>query len=455
MRKILADDFFNSSRFLKNKKNIVKDIIKQCKKINKVMPPIGGSDLEYNKLLEQGADYKGGNFWYPYIGSGIGNNAYVELADGSVKIDLISGIGVHYLGHSNHGVVAHSIDGAVCNTVHNGHLQQNADSIKLMKSILNLANRTHHDQRLAHCFLSTSGAMANENALKVAFQNKPGSDRVLCFEKCFSGRSLATACMTDKAGNRVGLPTTLNVDYIPFDSHASLSILQKHIDRFPGKHAAMCIELVQGEGGYNTADMNFFHNLSDVLSQNNIALWIDEIQTFGRTLKPFAFQHYGLEDKVDIVTIGKAAQVCATLFTSDLKPKPGLLSQTFTSTSVAIKTSQFIMDYIEKHHDSLFEDRIPQIRKHFVDRFDIMTAEFGGHIIGGVHGLGGMIAIELFNGDLNKSILFTKKLFKDGVISFIAGKNPTRVRFLPPVNITPEIIDEAMDIFENTLKEFT
>jgi 4-aminobutyrate aminotransferase-like enzyme len=461
MRKKKSDELFNSNSFLKYRKKIVQEVLKYSKQIDSVQPPLGNHTIEYDLLLRQGAEYKGGGFWYPYIGSGIGNGAYVEMEDGSVKIDLISGIGVHYLGHSSHGVILHSLNGAISNTVHNGHLQQNKDSIKLMESFLKLANRNNH--AVDHCFLSTSGAIANENALKIAFQRKAGSDRIICFEKCFAGRTLATACMTDKAGNRVGLPNALKVDYVPFyDEHnpnKTLDAIQKLIDRYPNQYAAMCMELVQGEGGYNTANTFFFQSLGKMLKENNIAFWVDEIQTFGRTYKPFAFQYYKLADYVDIITVGKASQVCATLFTKDFKPKPGLLSQTFTSTSVAIKSSQYILDYMEKNYDKLFREKddgdIFNIRDRFDSHVSAMNADWGDNVIKlGLKGIGGMIAVEMFNGDLAKSIDFTKKLFNNGVISFIAGKNPTRIRFLPPVNIKIKTIDEAMKIFDETIGDF-
>lgn len=462
MGKLLADDLFNGKNFLKYRKKIIQEVIEQSKKIDSVKPPLKERVDLYDNLLKEGAEYKGGDFWYPYIGSGLGNGAYVELADGSVKIDLISGIGVHYLGHSSHGVIAHALESAITNTIHNGHLQQNVDSIKLMDSILRLANikLKNGERKLKHCFISTSGAMANENALKIAFHKKPGSDRILCFEKCFSGRTIATCNMTDKAANRVGIPNVLNVDYVPFyskeNSTQTLDCIKKYVDRYPDKHAAMCLELVQGEGGYNSGDVKFFNDIADYLKTKNIAFWVDEIQTFGRTYEPFAYQFYGLDKKVDIVTMGKAAQVCATLFTEDYKPKSGLLSQTFTSPSSAIKASQYIMDYILKNYDNIFSryGEIDRIRGSFSRHFKVLEKKYGSDIINGCYGVGGMIATEVFGGDLQKSVDFTKKLFDNGVISFIAGKNPTRIRFLPPVNIKDDVIDEAMFIFGKTIEEF-
>ena len=103
------------------------------------------------------------------------------------------------------------------------------------------------------------------------------------------------------------------------------------------------MELVQGEGGYYEGDTQFFKALIDVARENNIAVIADEVQSFCRTTQPFAFQHFGLDEFVDIVTIGKISQVCATLFTDDYKPQPGLISQTFTGSTWAIVAARAII----------------------------------------------------------------------------------------------------------------
>ncbi len=76
--------------------------------------------------------------------------------------------------------------------------------------------------------------------------------------------------------------------------------------------------------------------------ENHIAVCCDEVQTFGRLPKLFAFQYFGLEDLVDIVSIGKLSQVCATLFRKEFKPKAGLLSQTFTGSTSSLHAARVI-----------------------------------------------------------------------------------------------------------------
>src|SRR5262245_46408275 len=81
--------------------------------------------MEYEDLLKRVEKFRGRPLFYPYIGSGSGNGPYVELEDGSVKLDLINGIGIHILGHGHPGVIKASLTGALSDIVMQGHLQIN------------------------------------------------------------------------------------------------------------------------------------------------------------------------------------------------------------------------------------------------------------------------------------------------------------------------------------------
>ena len=410
----------------------------------------------YEDLVSRCSAARGANIYYPYLGSGIGNGALVELADGSVKYDFITGIGVHYFGHSHNYIVDSGIDAALCDTVMQGHLQQNVDQMELVETFLELAKK--NGSNLAHRFLSTSGATANENALKMIFQKNYPANRMLAFKKCFAGRTMALAQMTDKALYRDGLPVAMEVDYLPFydanDHEGSIrravKVLKSRLERFPKSYAGMCMELIQGEGGYFPGNRDFFVEIFKVLKENNIAVWIDEVQSFGRTTEPFAFQHFKLDEYVDLVTVGKMSQVCATFYTADYKPRPGLISQTFTSSTSAIHASQVTLNAMK---DGLFgeDGRVMKLHRKFVQEIEALAAKYSGHFTG-PYGLGGMVAFTVFDGDLAKTKEFTNDLFKNGVISFIAGKNPTRVRFLMPVMaIEEKDIEEVAHIIDKTM----
>ena len=81
----------------------------------------------------------------------------------------------------------------------------------------------------------------------------------------------------------------------------AIKVLRGHLARFPRQHAAMFMELVQGERGSYPGCHDFFSRIIEVLRRNDIAVIIDEIQTFARLVRPFAFQHFGLDDRIDIV----------------------------------------------------------------------------------------------------------------------------------------------------------
>ncbi|MEM7625469.1 MAG: aminotransferase class III-fold pyridoxal phosphate-dependent enzyme [Planctomycetota bacterium] len=413
--------------------------------------PIGeGHEQSYTKTLARFSEQRGGNLFYPFLGSGLGRGPLVELDDGSVKYDMITGIGVHFFGHSHPELVRCAIDAALSDTIMAGNLQQNSDSAALVDEILELANsRGFASPRFAHCFLTSSGAMANENAFKLAFQRHHPADRVLAFEKCFCGRTMVLSQITDKPAYRVGLPPTIAVDYVPgFDSadpegsgKRAHDALLSHLSRYPGRHAAMKFELVVGEGGFYPGTTEFFRPLMETLNQQNVAVVVDEVQTFGRTPAPFAFQHFGLGNLVDIVSIGKLSQICATLFTGTYKPKPGLLSQTFTGSATAIAAARWVMSQLAGGSLHGPDGRIQRVHNRFVKHFRAIATEHPERL-SGPFGLGGMIACTPFGGEPNKVRRLLTRLFDLGVIAFMAGAEPTRLRFLPPV---PVVADKDID----------
>ena len=111
----------------------------------------------YETFLSRQADAKGRAPWFPYVGSGLGIGPLVQLADGSVKWDLINGIGVHMFGHGDPDLVATALRASLGDTVMQGNLQFNADTVEFAELLLAEVER---DSTLRHCFLTNSGAMA-------------------------------------------------------------------------------------------------------------------------------------------------------------------------------------------------------------------------------------------------------------------------------------------------------
>lgn len=454
MDELIAEKMAKDPRLHEAKRLLLEAASDYSKKISTVKPADPERKIAYDQLLERFKEARGGKLWYPYIGSGIGNGPLVELLDGSVKYDFITGIGTHYWGHSHQDLISTSFDAACSDTIMQGNLMQNRDSLDLMELLLK-------NSGLDHCILSTSGVIANENAIKIAFQNRHPAYRILAFEHCFAGRTWSFSQITDKPAYRIGLPNNIFVDYIPFydpedpegSTQRTIQVLKEHLKRYPQQHAAMIAELVQGEGGFYPGSTEFFTAIMKILKEHKIAIFVDEIQTFGRTEKLFAFQHFKLEEFVDIVSLGKLSQVCATLFRKDFNPKPGLLSQTFTGSIASIRASYKIIDSLL--HGGYYgpEGKIAKIHRFFVERLKEIEDRNPG-FIKGPFGIGGMIAFTPFNGEYEGSFKLTHDLFDEGVITFIAGSNPTRVRFLPPIGaINFEQITEVCKILESVLKK--
>jgi 4-aminobutyrate aminotransferase-like enzyme len=459
MKPLLAESLINDPRIAQAKKLLLDAVAERGREITGIRAADPERSATSKAMIEQFNAIRAGALYFPYLGSGIGRGALVELSDGSVKYDMISGIGVHYLGHSHPALIAAGVDAAIRDTIMQGNLQQNVESVALSQTLVDLANRG--EKRLTHCFLTTSGSMANENSLKILLQKQTPANRVLAFEHAFAGRTLAMSQITDKASYRTGLPKALDVDFLPFwdyrqpkeSTAATIRILKQHIARFPKLHAAFCMELVQGEGGYYPGDRDFFRAIIDVLKENNIAVWFDEIQTFGRTSQPFAFQHFDLDAYVDVVSVGKLTQVCASLFTEAFKPKPGLISQTFTGSTSAIFAASAILGIMK--NEKLFGEggKIDRLYKQFVGRLEKISKAHPDWITG-PWGMGAMLACSIFDGNDAITKQFLLKLFDNGVVSFVAGSDPARVRFLMPVPAVGEAdVDNVCDIIEKTLAE--
>ncbi|MFN9604364.1 MAG: aminotransferase class III-fold pyridoxal phosphate-dependent enzyme [Planctomycetota bacterium] len=429
----------------------------QRAKIDSIRPPVPELIESYRAKLSRLTNARGGATYFPYLSSGLGNGPFVQLGDGSVKLDFIVGIGVHGMGHSDSRMLQATIDASLEDTVMQGNLQHDESSLLMCEKLIELARR--QGAKLDHCLLSTSGAMANENSLKIAFHYRAPASRVICIDNCFAGRTLALAALTDRPAYRSGLPATLDVDYItmfhPRDpegtTRSALEGLHRLLDRYPGQHACLWLELVAGEGGYYPGTAEYFQGLCRACRERGVLIIFDEVQTFSRLSRPFAFQHFGLDEFADIVTLGKITQVCATLYGTALKPKGPILSQTFTASTASIRCGLAVLDHLEAQ--GCFGDHGWNMRRHryFRSRLEAIAAKHPGRL-SGPHGEGMMIAFTPGDGSEETAKKVLGRLYDEGLMGFVAGSNPTRLRFLPPPGVTEEShIDLACDCIERVI----
>ncbi|MBM3964912.1 MAG: aminotransferase class III-fold pyridoxal phosphate-dependent enzyme [Planctomycetes bacterium] len=426
--------------------------------IQAIRPPKPELVPGYQRQLERLATARGGAPYFPYISSGLGNGPFVELGDGSVKLDFIVGIGVHGMGHSDPRMLSATIDASLEDTVMQGNLQHDAASLWLCERLIALAKQS--GARLEHCLLSTSGAMANENSLKIAFHNRAPASRVICIDNCFAGRSIALAALTDRPAYRTGVPKALDVDYLPMfhpsdpkgTTRGAIDGIQRLFDRYPGQHACLWLELVAGEGGYYPGTHEYFESLCKLCRERNVLVIFDEVQTFSRLSRPFAFQHFELDEYADIVTLGKITQVCATLFGECLRPKGPILSQTFTAATASIRCGLAVLDHLEKSNCFGRDGWNMRRHKYFQERLESLAKKYPGRI-SGPYGEGMMVAFTPGDGSAETAKTMLGKLYDLGLMGFVAGSHPTRLRFLPPPGVTTEAhIDLACACIEAALK---
>ena len=456
-----ADALRSDPRIAEAKQLIAQAVADHAKSITDVREASGALTANYQSMLDRLGAARGGTPFWPYLAAGLGNGPYVELADGSVKLDFICGIGVHGCGHSHASMVDAAIDAALEDTVMQGNLQQHPPSLEMCERLLKLANSS--GAALDHCLLSTSGAMANENALKIALHHKTPADRIIAFDNAFAGRSLATAALTDRPKYRSGLPLTLAVDYLPFrvDSDPAgsqtrtVETLRKMLDRHPDRYAAFWAEPIAGEGGYYPGSHDFFAALCEPLREAGVPIIFDEVQTFSRTTRPYAFQHFELDQYADIVTIGKITQVCATMYRGSMRPKAPILSQTFTGSSSSIATGLAMLDALELK--GCFGANGENARRHqyFANALQKLSAKYP-KLIRGPYGEGMMIGFTPGDGSFDQAKSLMTTMYETGLLGFVCGADPTRIRFLPPpATTTTEHIDAAIDLLDQSLKTFS
>jgi 4-aminobutyrate aminotransferase/(S)-3-amino-2-methylpropionate transaminase len=317
----------------------------------------------------------------------------------------------------------------------------------------------------------TTGAEAVENAVKVA-RAATGRAAVVAFSGGFHGRTLLTMGLTGKVvPYKVGFgPFPADIYHVPFpnayrgiseaESLKALDTLFKS-DVDPGRVAAIIIEPVQGEGGFNIASPSFLQALRAVCDKHGIVMIVDEIQTgFARTGKMFAIEHAGIEP--DLVTMAKSLAGGFPLSALTGKaalmdaPVPGGLGGTYAGSPLATTAALAVIDVIEE--EKLIE-RSEQLGERIAGRFRAMAQRNSLSVIGDVRNLGAMVAMELVTdretkepaADLTKALV--AKAAEKGLILLSCGTYGNVVRILVPLTASDALVDEGLDIIERSLEE--
>ena len=184
------------------------------------------------------------------------------------------------------------------------------------------------------------------------------------------------------------------------------------------------------------------------------------MQSFGRTTQMFCFEALELGEYIDVVTVGKMSQLCATLFTKDMNPRPGLIAGTFLGSAISAAVGKRVVERLRdgghygptgKHarHHALFVEQVRNLAAKHPNWFPPVPG--AADIVGG---MGGMMRFTPFAGDKNMIMKTCKALYDEGVIVLYCGHGPFHVRMLPPLGVlTEDMWPRAFRIVEPRLEK--
>lgn len=402
------------------------------------------------------------------------SGAVVIDVDGRELIDFTGGIGVLNAGHCP-PVVVKAIQEQAAKFIHTcfGVAAYNL-YLDLAEKLINLF--PHGDS--TKVLLTNSGAESVENAIKIARQ-ATGRPAIICYTGAFHGRTLMATTLTSKVNYKMGCgpfaPEVYRLEFPDFSHEANgrsedefAAYHLKKLDEFfhyyvPEKNvAAIIIECVQGEGGFNVVPAKYIRGLRSVCDANGIMLIIDEVQTgFGRTGKWASYQHFGVTP--DISTWAKSmgsgmpigAVIARTAVVDSINP--GTIGGTYMGNPVSCAAAIATIDYMQEIN---INDKARMVGDIVRDRFLGLLKKFPQHI-SDVRGIGAMMAFEIsFDGDIHRPDGdFTKKLLQrcheKGLIIISAGVNGNVVRVLSPLVIEAKDLNRGLDIIEESLEELS
>ncbi|PFK30362.1 4-aminobutyrate--2-oxoglutarate transaminase [Bacillus cereus] len=396
--------------------------------------------------------------------------AIITDVDGNELIDFAGGIGMQNVGHC-HPKVVQAIQSQVESSIHSCfHVAPYESYIELAERLNEL---TPGDFKKKTMF-ANSGAEAVENAVKIA-RKATGRSAIVSFERAYHGRTLLTMSLTSKVKPyKHGFgPFATDVYKLPYPYYyrAENDLTQEEVDeqiltyfeRFMLEEvasdniAAIILEPLQGEGGFIVPSTTFMRGVRNLCDKYGILMIADEIQTgFARTGSLFAMDHFGVAP--DLMTFSKsiAAGMPLSAVTGRAElmdaPGPGQLGGTFSGSPVACAAALAVLDVIEEEQ---LVERARVIGGRMMEVFNSWKEKY--ECIGDVRGLGAMTAIELVK-DRNTKEPATEEVkavmqetHNKGVITISAGIYGNVLRFLPPLVITDEQLEEGLAILESAI----
>ncbi len=364
-----------------------------------------------------------------------GKGVRVWDKEGREYLDFISGIGVNAIGHC-HPEILRAL-------THQAKRLLHCSNLYYIEPQANLARALCEISFADKVFFSNSGAEANEAAIKLA--RRWGKDKryeIITMEESFHGRTVTTLRATAQTKYQKGFgPFPPGFKYSPFND------LERLKERVSEKTCAIMLEPIQGEGGIRMASEDFMEGVWEICRGKRILLILDEIQCgLGRTGKMFAYQHYGIEP--DLMTLAKplagGLPMGATLAKEEVASlfKPGDHASTFGGNPLVSSAALAFLKVMEEEN---LVKKAEEIGEYLGERLKELKAKYS--LIKEIRGKGLMRGIELeFEG---KGVV--EKCRYQGLLINCTAKKV--LRFLPPLTVKKEDIDQAVDILQGAFEE--
>ena len=368
-----------------------------------------------------------------------GNGVYLFDLDGNRYLDFVSGLAVNALGYGDYDVLK-AIEQQAAQLMHVSNLYHTVPSTRLAKSLVesSFADRV---------FFCNSGTEAWEAALKFCRKwghTSGGRHKLIAFRNSFHGRTLGSLSTTGQPRYQEGFgPLLPGVDFADFNDLASVEAL---VD---DETCAVLVEPIQGEGGVHVATEDFLQGLRSLCDDRGLLLAFDEIQVgMGRTGSLWAYQQYGVEP--DVMTLAKALggglPIGATLMTQKVADavQAGDHAATFGANPVVANVALAVLGKIA---DEGFLEGVAGKGQRLRKGLEKLQQRWPERIS------------ELRGRGLIQGAVVTDRPAADYLADFrereilVAPCGPDMVRFLPPLSVDEDRIDQVIDVFDEILRQ--
>lgn len=351
--------------------------------------------------------------------------------NGVEYLDLYGGHGVISIGHTQPDYVS-KLKNQLDNLGFYSNAIQNPLQVELAEKLGKLSGLEDYE-----LFLCSSGAEANENALKLAsFHN--GKSRVVAFDNSFHGRTSAAVAVTDNKKIVAPINAQQVVTFLPLNN---IELVEAELEK--GDVSSVIIEGIQGVGGLDEGTTEFFQALEKTCKKYDAVLILDEVQSgYGRSGKFFAYQHHNI--KADIISVAKGMgngfPVGAILISPEFEASFGLLGTTFGGSHLSCAAGIAVLDVMEKLK---LQDNVNEVSAYFFEQIKQVPQ------IIKVKGRGLMLGVEFdFEiGALRKKLIVEKHIFTG------SANNKNLLRILPSLTVKKSDIDVFIVALKESLAE--